>query len=193
MPSAGQRRCPRPLWDLLAPILRDARDGRRHVWHDPLGVLDASKARRAEAFLLGHGADRRAVRREIPSAQRAVAAYAALHVDTVVRVAEGVKTLGDLLALRGEALVRLARRVDVLLALLHARGSLWGAPWAALGRRLGDGVEGLGPPRERLFRLGDSLVGRSLCDGHGRCNGLAQRGLPMEEVRRRIRPEGLCP
>src|SRR5882724_10921304 len=72
--------------------------------------------------------------------QPSAAAYAALHVDKVVRLVEGAKALGDLLALRGETLGCLARRVYVLLSLLHARGSLWGATWAALVRRLISGV-----------------------------------------------------
>ena len=49
--------------------------------------------------------------------------------------------LGDLLSLRADALVLLARRLRFLFELLQACGGLWGATWPALvqARRLRPG------------------------------------------------------
>src|SRR5207253_826023 len=109
----------------------------------------ALQAALTEPFVLGNGTDGVEVLLEVPGNEFAVAAYAALHVDTVVGVADGAHALGDLRTLRGEPLVLLASRVHVLLHLLHPRCHLGEAPWAALLRLLVGVVEGVSQVRER--------------------------------------------
>jgi hypothetical protein len=53
-------------------------------------------------------------------------------------------------------------------------------------------VEALVHPRARLFGLRHGLGRRPLFDGQRRCDRFAQVMLPMEEVRRVMRPEVLC-
>ena len=60
---------------------------------------------------------------DITRNELAVAPHAALHVNKVVGVADGADALGDLLALRGEALVLLARRFHLLRNLLRGLAS----------------------------------------------------------------------
>src|SRR5216683_1961092 len=55
-----------------------------------------------------------------------------LHIDEVVRVADGAHALGDLRSLPAEAVVFLTRGFHVLLHLLQARCHLWRAARTAL-------------------------------------------------------------
>ena len=68
-------------------------------------------------FLLGNGADRVDVLLDITSYELAVAPHTSLQVDKVVRVADGAKALGDLLALLREALICLASYFHLLCGL----------------------------------------------------------------------------
>ena len=90
----------------------------------------------AEPFVLGNGADRVDVLLDIRRNELAVATHAALQVDKVVGVADGADALGDLLALRAEALVLLASRLPPPVRPAPGLRRLWGAAWAALCRRV---------------------------------------------------------
>ena len=73
-------------------------------------------------------------------------------------MADGADALGDLLALRGEALMLLVSRFDLLRNLLEAWRRLWGTPWTTLCRLAVGVVESLMHPLERLFGLRDGLL-----------------------------------
>src|SRR5262249_20300647 len=143
----------------------------------------------AEVFLLGNGTDRGDGLLDITGNELAITTHTALQINKMVRLADGADALGDRFTLAGEVLVCVARGCHILLGLLQARFPLWGAARAALGRLAVDTGGALLQPLERLFRLGDSLVGCSLFDGHGSCHGLAQFMLHIEEIRRMMRPE----
>ena len=127
----------------------------------------ALQAARPAPCVLGYGTDGGAGRLAVPGKACAVAADAALHVDTVVGVAHGAPALGDLCALRGAPLVLVARRVPVRLHRLHPRCHLGEAPWAARWRLRGGVRAGLVHPLARCFRLGERLGGRALFGGPG--------------------------
>jgi hypothetical protein len=68
-------RCQVQLPHLLPHIPRDKRNGRPHFGHHALGLLDPPQARLAEVFLLGNGADRVKVLRDIAGNALAVAPH----------------------------------------------------------------------------------------------------------------------
>src|SRR5215510_11140918 len=167
MHGEGLRRCHLQLFDLLAHIARDELDGRLHFWHHTLRFRDPLQARRAELFLLGHGADRGDVLLDITGDELAVATHAALQVHKVVGVANGPNALADLLPQLCQALVLLASGFHLLHGLLRAWCHFWGTARAAVfqGR-----VEALGLRLylfERLFSRGEGLGGGTLFGGHG--------------------------
>jgi hypothetical protein len=102
----------------LPHIARDERDGGLPFGHHTRRFLDALPARRAEVFVLGHGAERVDVAPASPGAALAVTTHATLQVHTVIGVANGADALGDGLALPGEALGLMASRVHRWLHLL---------------------------------------------------------------------------
>jgi hypothetical protein len=109
---------PQRRLDLLAYISGDELDGCLHFRHDPLGFIDPIEAGRAEAFLLGHGANAADLRSNISRNEPTVSAHAALQIDNVVDLADRTDALGDPLALSADALELLARRLRCLYELL---------------------------------------------------------------------------
>ena len=99
----------------------------------------------------------------------------------MVGLADRTDALGDLLALGTEALELLARRLRVLCELLQACGSLWGATWAALFRRVARTLKL--SLLEPLLCLAGRLAGRPLLGSHGAADSFDQLMLHMEEVR----------
>jgi len=75
---------------------------------------------------------------------------------------------------------------------LQAHGFRWGAPWTALFGLIPRVFRVTLPPFERLFGLGDGLVGRPFCGGHGTRNRFDQLVLPREHVRRVMRLQRVC-
>ena len=90
-----------PPIDLLSHIPGDKLDGRLHFRHDPLGFLDPLETSLAELFVLGDGANALHLRADICGDQPAVAPHAALQVDKVIGLANGLDALFDLCALPG--------------------------------------------------------------------------------------------
>ena len=169
MHREGLRWCQRQLFDLLAHIPRDKRDGGLHFGHHALGFVETLQAGLTEPFLLRNGADRVDVALDISSNQLTVAPHAALQVDKVIGVADGTDALGHRLALPSEALVFVASRFRILLALLQARGRLWGTTWSTLGRlAMGIGEAVVSPPttlplRDPLPSTSPSLTAALTC------------------------------
>jgi hypothetical protein len=98
-------------------------------------------------------------------------------------VADGAQTLGDRLALAGEAPVLVARCCDILRALSYTRCPLWGATRAALCR-LAVGVGAvLVHLFARLFCLRGSLGSGPLFGRQRSRDRLPPFMRPMEEVR----------
>lgn len=79
--------------------------------------------------MLGNGAYRVNLRLDIRRTALPIAAHASRHIDKVVRMAESVEALGDLLALGADALELLARRLRFACGLLSARRCRWGVRW----------------------------------------------------------------
>jgi hypothetical protein len=88
--------------------------------------------------------------------------------------------LGDLLALGTKALKFLVGCLRVLFELLQACGCLWGAPWAALVRRVSRLLKLPLHVRKPLLRLTGRLRRRPLLGGHGAADGFNQLMLHME-------------
>ena len=91
--------------------------------------------------------------------------YAVIEADKVIGMADRTDTLGDLLALGAEALVRVARSLQRVLDLLQVCDALGRTARAALHGRVSGHCEILVRLLERLFCLGDSLGGRPLVGG----------------------------
>jgi hypothetical protein len=180
-----------PLAHLLPHIARDEREGGVYVGHHTRSFRDPLQARRAEGGVLGHGADRLAVAPDSPGEALAVATHAARQSHTVLGGANGAHARGDGLALPGAALGLVASRLHLVRNLLQARCHLWGPPWPTLFWPARGVVEVLVHPRARRFSRRHGLGRSPLCDGQRRCDRLAPRMLPMEEVRRVLRPEVL--
>jgi hypothetical protein len=176
MPGEGLRRCHRQLVDRLAHLARDELAGRRPLGHDPRGFLDALAARLAEACRLGPGADRVALAWASPGNALAIAPHPTRQVDNVRRVANGASTLGDLLALPGEAVVFWTSRFSVLLHLCQMRCRLGGTPWPTLCRLAGGGMAMLWGWVERCFRRHDDLGGSPLFGSPGAATALLSAG-----------------
>jgi hypothetical protein len=114
----GRRQVP-PI-DLLSHIPRDKLNGRLHFGHHPLGFVDAIEAALAQVFVLSNGTNHCDVSADIGGDQLAVSTHAAVEVDKVIGLADGLKPLFDLLALLGQS------RVEGVI-------QLW--IWYPLGRR----------------------------------------------------------
>jgi hypothetical protein len=108
-------------------------------------------------------------------------------------MADGAYALGDRVALPSEVLMLLAISCHVLLNLLQARCHLWRTAQAALCRLTAGVVEVRVHPVECLFCLRNWLAGSPLLSGHWGRDGLAQFILPMEDVRRVMRPKVMFP
>ena len=121
-------------------VTRDKRNGRLPVGHDPLGFGDPLETSRAELFVLGDGAHRLQVRADICGDEWAVATHPALQVNKMIGLADGLKALLDLLALR-KALVLTAGRFEGLLGLCKRSG--------ICGRRPGSRFAGCSPALAR--------------------------------------------
>src|SRR5712691_6896866 len=134
--GVGHRRCQVELPDLFLHIPRNKLDGGLHFRHHPLGFVDALQAGLTEAFVLRHAANGVNLLADICRNEPTVSPHATLYIDKVVGLADRTDALGDLLSLGTEALELQARRLRVLFELLQACGSLWGATWAALFRRV---------------------------------------------------------
>src|SRR5215813_2532239 len=147
--SVGRRRRQVQLPYLLPHIPRDKLDGRPHFGYHALGFRDPIQACLAEVFLLGNGADRVDVLRDIAGNELAVTTHAALQVHKMVGVADGAHALCDLLALPGETLVLVVRCCHILGSLLQAWRHLWRTAWTTLSRLTIGVVEALVHPRER--------------------------------------------
>ena len=105
---------------------------------------------------------------DIPGNELAIAPHPALHVDKVIRVANGADTLGDLLTLPGEAVVFLTSRFYVLSYLFQIRCRFCRTAWTTLCRLASGGMEPLLDLAEHVFRLHDDLCGSSQFGSHGR-------------------------
>ena len=142
--------------------------------------------------MLRNGANGIHLRLDICRNELAVSTHAALYIDKVVGMADGTDALGDLLALRADALKLLARRLRFLCELLQACGGLWGAARAALFRRVARALQLLLSLLKPLLRLGGRLRSRPLLGGHGAGDRFDQFMLHMEEVRRVMRAQVMC-
>ena len=147
-------------------------DGGWHFGRLALGFLDPLQAPRAEVFLLGHGADRVDVLLTITSYKLAVAPHTSLQVDKGVRVADGAKALGVLLALPREALPRLARDFHLLRGLRETRGDLGRAAETSLPRVHAVILRVLLHIGELLFRHHHGLGGSTLLAAIGAATAL---------------------
>ena len=83
----------------------------------------------------------------------------------------------------------LVYRVRFLCELLQACGSFWGATWAALVRCVAHALRLPLSLLKPLLRLGGRLCSRLLLGGHGAGDRFDQLMLPMEDVRRVVRPK----
>ncbi len=135
--SIGLRRRQVQLPHLLPYIIRHKLNGRLHFGHDALRFLDPLQACLAEPFLLDNSTNRVDVCLDITGNELAVSPSPSIQVNKVVGVTDSADTLGDRLALPGEALVLVASGFDVLRNLLQARCRLWGTTWSTLCRPRG--------------------------------------------------------
>src|SRR5712691_4857188 len=135
--SIGLRRRQVQLPHLLPYIIRHKLNGHLHFGHDALRFLDPLQACLAEPFLLDNSTNRVDVCLDITGNELAVSPSPSIQVNKVVGVTDSADTLGDRLALPGEALVLVASGFDVLRNLLQARCRLWGTTWSTLCRPRG--------------------------------------------------------
>jgi hypothetical protein len=78
---------------LLSHIARDELNGRLHFRNHTFRFFDAIHAALTEPFVLGDGTDGADVLLDVPYNEFAVAPYAALQVDKVIRVANGTNAV----------------------------------------------------------------------------------------------------
>src|SRR5712691_8787346 len=187
--GVGHRRCQVELPDLLWHIPRNTLDGGLHVRHHPLGFVDAFQAGLTEAFVLRHAANGVHLLADICRNAPTVSPHATLSIDKVGGLADRTDALGDLLSLGTEALARLARRLRVLFELLQACGSLGGATWGALFRRVARPRKLPLALLEPLVRLAGRFACRPLLGSHGAADRFDQLMLHREYVRRVGRAE----
>jgi hypothetical protein len=162
----GHRWCHVQLTDLLPPLPRDERAGRLPFGHPTLGLRAPIEAGRAAAFWLGHGANPADLCSQISSNALAVAPHASLSITTMVGMAHGADTLGDLRALRAEALGLLVRGCRFLCDLGEADGGLWGATRTLFFRGGACALTLLLSLRQPLLRCGGHLRRRPRLGGH---------------------------
>ena len=165
--GVGHRRCQVEVPALCLPIPRNQLAGGRHVRPRPLGCVDALHAGLTEAFVLRHAAHRVKLLADICRHEPTVAPHASLSITTMVGLADRPDALGDLRALGTAALALLARRWRVLCELLQACGCWWGAPWAALVRRVSRLLKLPLHLRKPLLRLAGRLGSRPLRGSQG--------------------------
>jgi hypothetical protein len=132
MHGEGGQRCPVQWRDWLPYLPRDARDGRRHFWHDALGLRQARHAALAEPCVLGDRAHRRDGRVEISGHELAVATDPAVEIDPMVGVADATDALGDVRTWLREALLLTTGRFQGQRGWLQAPRVFWGAARTAL-------------------------------------------------------------
>ena len=120
------------LIDLTSHITGDKFNGGLHFRHDTLRFLDALQAALAEAFLLGHGANRIDLSLNVSGNESAVSTHATLEIDKMVVVANATDMLLDLLALPSKPLVFPTGRLKGLFGLPQAHGVLCGPARSAL-------------------------------------------------------------
>src|SRR5918911_4580545 len=124
------------LPDLLPHIPRHKLDRGLHFRHHALGFVDPIQAGLRETFVLRTTTNAANLCADIGRNEPTISAHAALQIDHVVDLAARTDALGDLLALRADALELLARLLRFLCELLQPCGCSWGATWAALVRRV---------------------------------------------------------
>ena len=181
MHGVGLRQPQVQLTHLLTDIRGHEHDGRLPFGHYAFRFLDTIQSGLATFFLMGDSADRIDLMLDIARNQLAVAPYASIRVDEVVRVADSSNALRHRLLVLREALTRMASRFHLLLGLLQSRCYLWGAAGATpprvctvtLGMLLHTGAP--------LFSHRHGLVGCTLCGGHRGSDSLAQLMLHMEK------------
>src|SRR4051794_13248757 len=107
----------------------------------------------------------------------------------MVGLADGADALGNLLALRTDALTLWVCRLRFLGELLQACGGLWGTARSPIFRRVASALKLRLYMLKPLLRLGGRLCSRPLLGGHRAGGGFDQLMLHMEEVWRVVRAE----
>ena len=179
--GVGHRRCQGEWPDLLVHLPRHKLDGGLHCRHHPFSVVDALPAGLPEAVVLRHATNRVNLLADSCRNEPTVAPHAALYINKVVGLADRTAAVGDRLALGTAALEVLARRVRVVGEVLQACGSLWGATWAVLFRRVARTLKL--SLLEPLLCLAGRLAGGPLRGSHGAADRFDPLRLPREEGR----------
>ena len=188
MHGVGHRRCQVELRDLLPHIPRDELDRGLHFGHHPLGFPNPVQTALTKPFVPRNGANPINLRLDISGNEFAVSTHATLYIDKVVGLTDGADALGNLLALRTNALTLLVGRVRFLCELLQACGGLGWAARSPIFRRVASALKLFLSMLKPLLRLGGRLCSRPLLGGHGARDGFDQLVLHMEQVRRVCAP-----
>ncbi len=182
MHGEGDGRGQLQLFDLLPPIARDKLNGRLHFGYHSFGFIDAIETPLTEMFLLSNGANCLDLSADIGGDELAVSPHATFEVDKVIGLADGLKTLFDLLSLLAQPLVFLAGRCERLLGLLKTHRFFRGTTRPALLGWLVCALKTSLDLIELLLGLFERLISCSLFGCQARTHRLAEFLLDMEQV-----------